>query len=76
MIRSKKIKYIIAIILGIITVVAATVLAINLCVMLSLEMVAQATLILGQLGFLFCDRTFVIFILSCFLKIFRSFSQE
>lgn len=48
----------------------------NLCVMLSLEMVAQATLILGQLGFLFCDRTFVIFILSCFLKIFRSFSQE
>jgi len=44
--------------------------------MLSLAMVAKATLILGQLGFMFCGRTFVIFILSCFLKIFRSFPQE
>lgn len=48
----------------------------DLCVMLSLEMAAQATLMLGQLGFMFCDCTFVISIMSCFVKIFGSFPQE
>lgn len=37
MIRSKKIKYIIAAVLGIITVAAVTVLAMNLCIMLSVR---------------------------------------
>ena len=48
----------------------------DLCVMLSLEMAAQATLMLGQPGFMFCDCTFVISIMSCSVKIFGSFPQE
>lgn len=49
----------------------------NLCVVLLLEMVARATLVLGQLDFfMFCDWTFVALTVSSFLKIFRSLPQE